>query len=127
MMAAPCAYAQSSVTLYGIIDAGIRYLSNLNGHGTFVANDGSIQSNRWGLLGSEDLGRGAKAIFQLENGFNLYNGTMVQSGQRRGFRQIDDDRPTKAPGYCRISRRAVCRQARACIHRARATPVPIDS
>jgi predicted porin len=39
-----------------------------------VANDGSIQSNRRGLLGSEDLGRGAKAIFQLENGFNLYNG-----------------------------------------------------
>jgi predicted porin len=80
MMAVPCAYAQSSVTLYGIIDAGITYFSNLNGHGTFVANDGSIQSNRWGLLGSEDLGGGAKAIFQLENGFNLYNGTMVQSG-----------------------------------------------
>ena len=79
-MSTPCAYAQSSVTLYGIIDAGITYFSNLNGHGTFVANDGSIQSNRWGLLGSEDLGGGAKAIFQLENGFNLYNGTMVQSG-----------------------------------------------
>ena len=53
-MAAPCAYAQSSVTLYGIIDAGITYFSNLNGHGTFVANDGSIQSNRWGLLGPVD-------------------------------------------------------------------------
>jgi len=79
-MTVPCAYAQNSVTLYGVIDAGITYFSNLNGHGTFVANDGSIQSNRWGLLGSEDLGGGAKAIFQLENGFNLYNGTMVQSG-----------------------------------------------
>jgi predicted porin len=74
------AHAQSSVTLYGIIDAGITYFSNLNGHATFVANDGSIQSNRWGLRGVEDLGGGTRAIFDLENGFNLYTGTMVQSG-----------------------------------------------
>ncbi|WP_375509072.1 porin [uncultured Caballeronia sp.] len=72
--------AQSSVTLYGVIDAGVTYFSNLNGHGTFVAQDGSIQSNRWGLLGSEDLGGGTKIIFQLENGFNLYSGTLVQPG-----------------------------------------------
>ncbi|VVD92860.1 Outer membrane porin protein [Pandoraea pneumonica] len=72
--------AQSSVQLYGIIDAGLTYFSNLNGHGTFVANDGAIQANRWGLRGSEDLGDGRRAIFALENGFNLYSGTMVQSG-----------------------------------------------
>jgi predicted porin len=29
------AHAQSSITLYGIIDAGLTYFSNLNGHGTF--------------------------------------------------------------------------------------------
>ena len=75
-----CANAQSSVTLYGIIDAGITYFSNLNGHATFVANDGSIQANRWGLRGQEDLGGGTKVVFVLENGFNLYSGTMVQSG-----------------------------------------------
>jgi predicted porin len=74
------AHAQSSITLYGIIDAGLTYFSNLNGHGTFVANDGSIQSNRWGLRGVEDIGDGAKVVFVLENGFNLYSGTMVQSG-----------------------------------------------
>jgi predicted porin len=74
------AHAQSSVTLYGIIDAGVTWFSNLNGHGTFVANDGSLQSNRWGFRGVEDLGGGTRAVFVLENGFNLYSGTMVQSG-----------------------------------------------
>ncbi len=76
----PVAHAQSSVTLYGIIDAGITYFSNVGGHSEFTANDGSIQANRWGLLGKEDLGGGVKAIFDLENGFNLNSGTMVQSG-----------------------------------------------
>src|SRR5258707_15834519 len=55
-MATQCAYAQSSVTLYGIIEVGITYFSNLNGHGTFVANDGSIEWNRWGFVGGVDLG-----------------------------------------------------------------------
>ncbi|MFM0624793.1 porin [Paraburkholderia xenovorans] len=54
------ARAQSSITLYGIIDAGLTYFSNLNGHGTFVANNGSIPSNRWGLRGVEDIGGGTK-------------------------------------------------------------------
>ncbi|CAN7584352.1 hypothetical protein LJR034_004367 [Caballeronia sp. LjRoot34] len=60
-MSVPCAYAQSSVTLVGIIDAGITYFSNLNGHGTFVANDGSIQSNRWG-------GQAAKILAAVSGG-----------------------------------------------------------
>ncbi|CAE6718495.1 porin [Paraburkholderia nemoris] len=79
-MSSQVAHAQSSVTLYGIIDAGITYFSNVNGHSNFVANDGSIQSNRWGLRGVEDIGGGTRVVFVLENGFNLYSGTMVQSG-----------------------------------------------
>ena len=89
------AHAQSSVTMYGIIDAGLTYFSNLNGHSAFVANDGSIQSNRWGLTGTEDLGGGTKAIFTLENGFNLYSGTMVQSGvlfSRQAWLGLSDNR-----------------------------------
>ncbi|WP_206957865.1 porin [Trinickia acidisoli] len=95
MLAAQVAHAQSSVTMYGIIDAGITYFSNLNGHGTFVANDGSIQANRWGLRGQEDLGGGTKVIFDLENGFNLYSGTMVQSGvlfSRQAWVGLNDQR-----------------------------------
>ena len=81
LVAAPSpATAQSNVQLYGIIDAGLTYFSNVNGSSTVVANDGAIQANRWGLRGTEDLGDGRRAIFALENGFNLYSGTMVQSG-----------------------------------------------
>ncbi|MEW6340401.1 MAG: porin [Pseudomonadota bacterium] len=94
-MASPAVHAQSSVTLYGIIDAGITYFSNLNSHSAFVANDGSIQSNRWGLRGIEDIGGGSRVIFDLENGFNLYSGTMVQSGvlfSRQAWLGIANDR-----------------------------------
>ena len=94
-LASPLAHAQSSVTLYGIIDAGVTYFSNLNGHSAFVANDGSIQSNRWGLRGIEDIGGGSRIIFDLENGFNLYSGTMVQSGvlfSRQAWLGIDNPR-----------------------------------
>jgi hypothetical protein len=73
-LVSPLAHAQSSATLYGIIDAGVTYFSNLNGHSAFVANDGSIQSNRWGLRGIEDIGGGSRVIFDLESGFNLYSG-----------------------------------------------------
>ncbi|SMG53651.1 porin [Paraburkholderia susongensis] len=77
--ASSVAHAQSSVTLYGIIDAGVSYLSNVGGHSQFMASDGSIQSNRWGFLGKEDLGGGLSAIFVLENGFNLNSGSLFQS------------------------------------------------
>ena len=94
-MSSQVAHAQSSVTLYGIIDAGITYFSNVNGHSNFVANDGSIQSNRWGLRGVEDIGGGTRVVFVLENGFNLYSGTMVQSGVlfgRQAWLGIDNPR-----------------------------------
>ncbi|HIH2752142.1 porin [Burkholderia aenigmatica] len=77
--ASTAVHAQSSVTLYGIIDAGVSYLSNVGGHSQFMANDGAIQSNRWGFLGKEDLGGGLSAIFDLEGGFNLNSGALFQS------------------------------------------------
>ncbi len=88
-VAAP-AMAQSNVTLYGVIDAGIGYVNNvataLNAKGAhnFQAVSGIGQGNRWGLKGSEDLGGGLKAIFVLENGFSLTNGTMSQNSRMFG-------------------------------------------
>ncbi|MGV2289879.1 porin [Trinickia sp. YCB016] len=80
-LALPClAHAQSAVTLYGLIDTGISYVSNVGGKSEVLANDGIIQPSRFGFLGKEDLGGGNKAIFQLENGFSLNTGADSQSG-----------------------------------------------
>jgi predicted porin len=85
--AAP-AQAQSSVTLYGLIDAGISYANHSTaGTGSskiFKYDDGVSQGSRWGLRGAEDLGGGLKAIFTLESGFNSGNGTLGQGGAEFG-------------------------------------------
>ncbi|MEX3895314.1 porin [Paraburkholderia sp. JPY432] len=83
------AHAQSSVTLYGLIDAGITYTNNqrvsATQHGANVAmTSGSVNGSRWGLRGAEDLGGGLKAIFTLENGFGINDGTLKQQGRMFG-------------------------------------------
>ncbi|TAM52518.1 MAG: porin [Paraburkholderia sp.] len=81
--AAP-AFAQNSVTLYGIIDAGLTYTNNNGGQHSYQMQSGIVQGSRWGLKGSEDLGGGTKAIFQLENGFNVMNGNLAQHSREFG-------------------------------------------
>lgn len=78
------AHAQSSVTLYGIVDAGIAYTNNVNGKHNFFATSGNLSGSRWGLRGTEDLGGGLKAVFVLESGFNVFNGTLGQGGDAFG-------------------------------------------
>lgn len=68
------ATAQSSVTLYGVIDAGITYKNNVQGNSLVQFADGVNWGNRWGIKGSEDLGAGNSAVFQLENDFSLGTG-----------------------------------------------------
>lgn len=74
-MFATAAHAQSSVTLYGVIDAGLSYVSNQKeagssaGHSNFAMTNYSTTPDLFGLRGSEDLGGGLKAIFTLENAF----------------------------------------------------------
>jgi len=81
---ATMAHAQSSVTLYGLIDAGITYTNNQRGHSNWQETSGSVNGSRWGLRGAEDLGGGLKAIFTLENGFNINNGTLGQQSRMFG-------------------------------------------
>ncbi|MEX3909573.1 porin, partial [Paraburkholderia sp. BR14319] len=50
------AQAQSSVTLYGLIDAGFTYVRG--GANTWQVKSGTVNGSRWGLRGSEDLGGG---------------------------------------------------------------------
>jgi predicted porin len=77
------AFAQSSVTLYGVIDEGIDFTNNSAGHQVYEMTSGYAQGSRWGMKGTEDLGGGLSAVFQLENGFNASNGALAQGG--RGF------------------------------------------
>ncbi|MGI4815294.1 MAG: porin [Janthinobacterium lividum] len=74
------AHAQSSVTLYGTIDAGITYVSNENGHPNVKTDNGILHGNRFGLRGTEDLGGGYATIFDLEGGYNLSTGKSNQGG-----------------------------------------------
>ena len=73
-------FAQSSVTLYGVVDEGFNYTNNVGGKHDYELQSGYAQGSRWGLKGAEDLGGATKAIFQLENGFNLNNGRLGQGG-----------------------------------------------
>ncbi|SMF98243.1 Outer membrane protein (porin) [Burkholderia singularis] len=78
------AHAQSSVTLYGLIDTGIVYTNNQNGHSSWRMGTSSTQNTVFGLKGAEDLGGGLHAVFKLEQGFNLNNGSQAFSGDAFG-------------------------------------------
>jgi len=70
-------FAQSSLTLFGTMDAGVTYVSNEKGHSATLLSTGNLIPNFWGLRGSEDLGGGTRAIFLLMNQYNLGNGTTI--------------------------------------------------
>jgi predicted porin len=81
------AYGQSSVTLYGIVDAGVSYYNNAtNQGGTAVSMPfltGELPS-RWGINGTEDLGGGYKTFFVLESGFQPNSGALNYGGRLFG-------------------------------------------
>jgi general bacterial porin, GBP family len=79
------AHAQSSVTLYGLIDASLVYTNSAQGHAAVQASSGSVTGSHWGMLGREDLGGGSQAIFEIENGFSIVNGTTRQGGREFGY------------------------------------------
>jgi predicted porin len=82
-LAAP-AFAQNTVTLYGVIDEGFDFTNNVRGNKVYELQSGYAQGSRWGLKGTEDLGGGLKAVFQLENGFNVNNGALGQGTRMFG-------------------------------------------
>lgn len=89
------AHAQSTVTLYGLIDNGITYTNNQSGKSAVQMTSANIQGSRWGLRGNEDLGGGLSAIFTLENGYSLTNGNLGQNGRmfgRQAFVGLSDAR-----------------------------------
>lgn len=88
VLASTCVAAQtSSVTLYGIVDLGARHGSGLTAgnapspESTSSLGSGIHTTSRWGLRGTEDLGGGAKALFQLESGINADAGTSANASK----------------------------------------------
>lgn len=70
------ASAQNGITIYGVLDVGVQYLTNNDaaGHSQTGVASGSYQPSRLGFKGVEDMGNGYKALFVLENGFNADTG-----------------------------------------------------
>lgn len=74
LAAAGTASAQSSVTVFGILDVGVRHLDNGTDTQTQLAS-GGLSTGRLGFRGVEDLGGGLKAGFWLESQVNADDGT----------------------------------------------------
>ncbi|RKT13921.1 putative porin [Paraburkholderia sp. RAU2J] len=94
-VASSSASAQSSVTLYGVVDNAFAYVSNQNGHSNVYMSQGNLQASKFGLLGAEDIGGGTKAIFRLESGFNSLTGAQSSAGylfNRQAYVGLANDR-----------------------------------
>lgn len=86
-LVATAAQAQSSVTLYGIVDTGLQWQNNSTSVGSTTGGKSLVRmgqgvwaGSRFGLKGSEDLGGGTKTIFTLEQGFNSATGASSTAG-----------------------------------------------
>lgn len=84
---AGAAQAADSVTLYGLIDAGLGY-EKVKFKGDSQSRMGAVQGmssgSRFGLRGTEDLGDGLRAVFTLEGGFGPLNGNSLQNDRLFG-------------------------------------------
>lgn len=80
---ASAASAQSNVTVYGVLDAGIAWIDN-GAVTTTRLDSGNNSGSRLGFRGTEDLGGGVAASFTMENGFGTDNGTILQGGRLFG-------------------------------------------
>lgn len=88
LMSIAPAWAQqggSNVTIYGQIDLGVEYINNVskpaNGTGKSPRLSSGTGTSYWGLRGNEDLGRGLKAVWNLEAGFAPDTGASLQGGR----------------------------------------------
>jgi predicted porin len=103
------AHAQSSVTMYGIVDASVEYSDDQSnatlatsatgaqtittGESGFRVNSGTQSGSRFGIRGVEDLGGGLQAVFTLEHGFDVStgetaNGLLANNNTRFWNRQL---------------------------------------
>lgn len=85
LAAGAAAQAQSTVTVYGVVDSGVRYSDGLTAAyapastATSTLTSGIDTTSRLGFRGTEDLGDGLKAVFSLESGLNVATGATANS------------------------------------------------
>ncbi|MBP0594908.1 porin [Paraburkholderia sp. LEh10] len=74
-------HAQTSVTMYGRINADIEYIQGLpssaGGTSRWKMGSANAANSYWGIRGSEDIGSGIKIAFRLESDFNTQNGGLT--------------------------------------------------
>jgi len=85
-LAAGGAAAETGVTLYGVVDVFGQYLNN-GGKGSWSERSGGNSGSYFGLKGTEDLGGGLKAVFNVENGYNVNNGAFFGDSTAMFYRQ----------------------------------------
>jgi len=83
LVSAP-AFAQSNVTIYGVADAGFAFGEHGENDVTGVES-GLLSGSRLGFRGTEDLGNGLKAVFTLEQGFTIDDGSGLGNASRQAF------------------------------------------
>jgi len=93
-LASVSAFAQSTVTLYGVADVAYVTKTHTNLNGSIAAKTSGIgegfnAGNRIGFRGTEDLGGGMKANFVIENGINITNGQLFSTRAAAAGQQID--------------------------------------
>ncbi|WP_092948414.1 porin [Roseateles sp. YR242] len=79
--AATAVQAQSTVTIYGSLDQYLNYMRSSSGARIKSLNDGEFLRSRFGVRGTEDLGDGLSAKFQLEGGLGADTGTLADTSR----------------------------------------------
>jgi len=93
-LAATSAFAQSSVTMYGIADVSYMSKTHTAGNGTQLSkltgvSEGANAGNRIGFRGTEDLGGGQKVGFLIEQGINITSGALFSTRAAAGGQQYE--------------------------------------
>ena len=98
----PAAFAQSAVTLYGIVDVGIESL-DVGTESITRLQSGMSQGSRIGIRGSEDLGGGYRALFTLESRISLDTGSTTHNDSLYWCRPTGSTAPAVCPGVTLVN------------------------
>jgi predicted porin len=78
------AHAQTNVTIYGVLDVGLKYDNSTSPSGMWSEATGNRLGSRLGFRGTEQLGNGLRVAFTLESGFNPDDGNLNNGGRLWG-------------------------------------------